>query len=222
MRDIYKLSYQNMKDFRKNTLVDFSVLFDTDIGCCLYLYKYAKKDFFESYIYTATYEYIQYMVLCRKERNPIRFMFKNEYKKNADIIYNELLEKKWNKVLNISPPTDILKIIMGLHLADIANITVNCRNEEEVKKLNRSIEEHWKTVVNEENFDDYFVLYVHDMEDILKRDLKEKVVNLYGYARNYVNKDMRNQAISEYCILFANTTKFTLISPFSNFVLPEG
>ena len=99
VRNIHKLSYQNMQNYRKNTLIDFSMLFDTDIGCCLYLYDKAKKDFFEPYIYKATYEYIRYMVLCRKEKNPIRFMFKDEYKKNADSIYDKLLENKWDKVI---------------------------------------------------------------------------------------------------------------------------
>lgn len=214
--------YQIMANYRKNTLIDFSVLFDTDIGCCLYLYEKSKRDFFEPYIFNATYSYIKYMVLTRKEKNPIKFMFKNEYKKNADEIYTQLLDKKWEEVVIRSPATDILKLIIGLQMSNIINITINCRNEIEENRILEKINKEWETKINETDFSHYFIIYAHDVEDLLNKDLKEKVINLYGYARNYSNKDMSTEALSEYCVLFANTTKFILISPFADFVLPEG
>lgn len=216
------LKFETETSYRKNTLVDFSVLFDTDIGCCLYLYKQAKRKFFEPYIYTATYSYIRYMVLSRKEKNPIRFMFKKEYKKNADSIYNQLLEKQWDKVISFSPQTNILKLIFNLQINNLSNLSINCRNEEESKKIKSFSQINWNVVINETDYKDYFIIYAHDMEEQITRDIKGKVVNLYGYARNHTSKDLSLEALSEYCILFANVTQFTLIPPFSDFIIPEG
>lgn len=213
---------QNATNYRKKTLVDFSVIFDTDIGCCLYLYKKAKKDFFEPYIYGATYNYIRYMVLSRKEKNPIKFMFKKQYKKNADSIYKQLFEKQWDKVLNCSPQTTILKLIVGLQVNNLIDLTINCRNKEEDNRIKKLLNNKWKTVINETDYTDYFVIYAHDIEDQIKLNIKEKVINLYGYARNYAYQDLNSDALSEYCILFSNVTQFTLIPPFADFTIPEG
>lgn len=214
--------FKDIENYRKSTLIDFSVLFDTDIGCCLYLFQKSKRDFFEPYIFDATYNYIRYMVLTRKEKNPIKFMFKREYKENADRIYNQLLEKKWEDVVKRSPITDILKLILSLKVSNIADIVINCRNEIEKNRILTYINNDLEVKINETDLTQYFVIYAHDIEDLLKLNLKEKVVNLYGYARNYAGKDIRTDSLSELCVLFANTTRFTIIPPFSDFILPEG
>lgn len=206
---------------RKTALADFSVLFDTDIGCCIYLLKnVTNKSVFEDHILSTSYAYIQYKVLTRQEENPIRFMFKDEYKSSADDIYKDLFDKKWDSILKESPYTDFLQLLASATKVAKFIVTVNCRNKQE-KKYILSIFPTWSTVINETDFDVYFSLYLHDITTLVKNGITGKVVNLYGYALNYSKYDIRSNNINELSLPFINSITFSLIKPFKDFDLPE-
>lgn len=210
-----------MLDAVNSILVDFSILYDTDIGSALYLYTNSKnKEFFEDYLKEATYDFFKFQALTRSEQNPIKYLFKDEYKDSADDIYKDLIETKWDKVLKCSPLTDILPALIVTASQYGIVIQVNCTNKEEEAKF-RTVST-WETFINKDITTGYNTLYLKDIREILKLDVVGKVVYLYDYSLNYLNCDMAEKAIHEIAIPFSNTTQFKFISPFKDFVLPEG
>ena len=210
-----------MKDIINSVLTDFNILFDTDIGAALYVYmKSSNKEYFEDYLKEASYEFFRFKVLTRKDPNPIKFLFKKEYKKSADDIYKDLFNQKWDKVIANSPMTDILPAFV-ISASNYGIITqVNCKNQAEVDKMH-SISS-WETFINIKDVTPYSTINIHDIMEVLNFDVVGKTVYVYDYALNYLNNDMVTKAIHPIAIPFAGTTQFKIISPFKDFQLPEG
>lgn len=212
-------------EFRKDVLVDFNMLWDTDFGSALYLRaSTTKKEFFEEHILTANLQYFKYMALARKEENPVEYMFKDTFKGNADSLYGQLILEKWSKVLEYSPLTSISKMLLMAAKNCGYNVTVNCRNEEEASRV-RLFTNRWKPVVGVEDVKGFDFLYVHDLVEIIRRkwNVEGKVIYLYDYALNHENYDVHNgDAIHHLALRWADTTTFNLIPPYSDFKLPVG
>lgn len=211
--------------YRKTIMVDFHVLIDTDLGAALYLQRHTKnKRFFEKHIPDANVYYLQYMALTRKEYNPIEYMFLNEYKGNADKIYTELMNEKWDQVVNQSPITDILKIFVTSYKRGGYKFTVNCRNQAEVDKMNLLTKE-WNAEIQVKSVEPFFCLYLHDIMSIIDNDydVKGKSIYLYNYSKNHPNDEMTDMtAIHPIALRWKNTTDFSFISPYINFQIPVG
>ena len=211
--------------FRRNVLVDFNMLWDTDLGAALYLRTSTKNtNFFEDHILKANLHYFEYMALARKEESPIEYMFKEEYKGNADTLYGELLAKKWDKVINCSPMTDICRMCKAAVSEGGYRVTVNCRSEEEANRV-KLFTRLWGTVIQESDVSGYDFLYVHDLIEIIRRrwNIDGKVIYLYDYARNHENYDIHNgDAVHHLALRWVETSTFNLISPYAKFELPNG
>lgn len=212
--------------YRKRIMIDFNMLIDTDIGCALYLQRNAtNKKLFQEHIPSVNIFYLQYMALTRKEENPIEYMFANEYKGHADTIYGELLAEKWESVLNHSPTTDILKVVYSGYKNAGYKITINCRNDEEVKKI-KLLTHDWKTEIDLKDTEPFFSLYLHDIMSILRNDYKVegKTVYLYNYSKNHADDEMsdNNADIHPIALRWKATTIFKFISPYSKFKMPLG
>ena len=212
-------------EFRNNVLVDFNMLWDTDLGAALYLRASTKKtEYFEDHIMTANLQYFKYMALARKEENHVEYMFKDIYKGNADTLYGELLAKKWNKVLDFSPVTSICKMFLMAVRDGGYKVTVNCRNEEEVKRV-KLFTNLWSAKTNVEDVKDYNFLYVHDLVELIRRRwvVEGKVVYLYDYSKNHENDDVHNEdAVHHLALRWANVATFNFISPYADYKMPVG
>lgn len=212
--------------YRKRIMIDFHMLLDTDLGSALYLQKNAKnKKFFQKHIPDVNIFYLQYMALTRKEENPIEYMFLQEYKGHADALYGELLYEKWERVLDHSPTTDILKVVLSSYKNAGYKITINCRNEAEVSRI-KLITKDWSPIVEVKDVSSFFCLYLHDIASITrnKYDIKGKSVYLYNYSRNHPNYEMYdgNNEIHPDALKWKETTIFKFISPYSKFTMPKG
>ena len=212
-------------EFRNKVLVDFNMLWDTDLGAALYLRSTTKNtQFFEDHILSANYHYFEYMALSRKEENPIEYMFKEEFKGNADTLYGRLLAEKWDKVLDYSPMTSIGKMFLKAVTDGGYSVTINCRDENEVKRV-KLFTHLWKTVIDEKDVKDYDFLYIHDLISIIRRqwNVDKKVIYLYDYSKNHENDDIHNGAAVHHLVLrWAEQATFNLISPYANYTLPVG
>jgi len=211
-----------MKDIVTAVLADFNILYETDIGAALYLYmESSNKEYFEDYLNEIpTYEFFRFKALTRSEKNPIRYLFKNEYKSSADDIYADLLKTKWDKILHYSPITDIFPTFSLLASNFGTIIQVNCKNQAEVDKLRTEVT--WESFINIEKTSHYSALYLHDIEEVITLDAVGKTVYIYDYALNFLNNDMVEKAISPLAIPYGSTTEFKIISPFNDFKIPEG
>lgn len=212
--------------YRKRLMIDFNMLIDTDLGSALYLQRNVKnKQFFKDHIPDVNIFYLQYMALTRKEENPIEYMFRTEYKGHADSIYGELMFEKWEKVLDHSPTTDILKVVLSSYKNAGYKITVNCRNEEEINRT-KLITKDWLTEIQVKDVSIFPCLYLHDIASIDRNryDVKGKSIYLYNYSRNHPNYEMYegNTEIHPDALKWKDTTIFKFISPYSKFIMPKG
>ena len=211
--------------FRQNALVDFNMLWDTDLGSALYLRVFVKNtQYLEPNITTANLDYFKYMALSRKEENPIEYMFKDEYKGNADTLYGQLLAEKWDKVLKYSPMTDLCKMFKLAVTQGGYKVTVNCRNELEENQV-KLFTNLWKTKQNVEDIKDYDFIYMHDLIEIIRRqwDVSGKIIYLYNYSKNHEEDDLSNKdAINHLALRWTEVATFNLIEPYAGYKLPVG
>jgi len=210
-------------DLRKkeSILLDFDVLFDTEIGVCSYLYINSKKEFFKDIDYWS-YDFFRYSILTRKEENPLTVIFKDEYKDSLDSIYNDLFDSpsNWEKVLKFTPSTDVLKIVVSMiEEFNSYHMCINCKNETERRKLKLMGNElKFKCKINEDNYSNYSSIYKRNIKDLVdKRDeIEGKSIYLYNYSMNYFNRDMTTKAISELAIPIGGECEFKFIDPYKN------
>ena len=169
-----------MESILNSVLVDFSMLFDTDIGVATYLYlNSSNKSFYEDFMKYATYDFYRFKALTRTDENPIRYLFKDEYK---------------DSVLEYSPMTDILTALSIAASQSGIIVQVNCRNEEEQRKLKKV--NKWDSYINLKDTSKYCTIYLHDIREAVDINIEGKVVYLYDYALNYLRGDMIEKTIT--------------------------
>lgn len=213
-----------MYEENRNILVDFNMMVDTDFGAALYIIKNStNKEYFIPDYLDSTLDFFRFKAMTREEENPIEYLFKDKYKGYADNIYGELMAEKWDKVLEYSPVTDILRVMLAGTDIGGYKITVNCRNDAEVQRLKMATAK-WPSEIEVKDVSKYICLYIHDIIEIERNDwdIKGKTVYVYNYARNHVGNDLSNDGISELVLRWAGTTLFNLINPYKDFILPEG
>lgn len=207
----------------KTLEVDFNVIFDTDLGAALYLLdNTSNKSFFEDYIMGTSIEFHYYSILTRKIENPITYLFKDKYKSQTDSIFKELQEKKWDRVLEYSIPTDLFKMFtIGCENAGF-DLTIKCLNERECEHV-RKVNPKWKAELEIESIKDFSTLYIHDVKSLVTRkwNTNGKSVYLYAYSLNYKDNDIKMDCINDVGLLFPHT-QFFFIPPYSDFELPKG
>ena len=212
-------------EFRRNVLVDFNMLWDTDFGAALYLRaSTTKTEYFEDHIVKANLQYFKYMALSRKDENPVTYMFKDTYKGHADALYGQMLVEKWHKVIEYSPMTSIARVLMLAVKDGGYRVTVNCRNEEESKRV-KLFTHLWTPVIQVDDVSSFDFLYVHDIVELIRRrwNVEGKVIYLYDYSKNHENDDVHNEdAIHHLALRWAQVATFNLISPYADYQMPNG
>jgi hypothetical protein len=201
----------------QNIMVDFSCIFDTALGSALYLRLCSTNfSYYHDFLKKSSLDYFKYMALNRKEENPIAYLFKDEYAGHADTIYGELKVDKWEKVLSYSPPTEIAHVMYLGAKEGKYKITINCENELEANRV-KDFTNLWKTEINIENVSKYDVLYIYDIEDIIRRkwDIDKKVVYLYDWSKNHVGFKMDPEAgINPLALRWVDKAIFNFIYPY--------
>lgn len=207
----------------KNILVDFDMLYDIDIACVLYLIDtYGKSKYFDENVLISNLYYIKYLILTRTNKNPLSILFKPEYEKNIDGIYNELLTERYEEVIKYAGLTDILSVIKGTEEStNSIKVTVNCKNlTDQIQIEAFPHTRFWNTVIEPEDISQYKAIFVHDIDTITRfKDISGKAIYLYDYALNY--EDFFEKRYHPYAVLLSKTNSIKYISPYSNFEFPE-
>lgn len=155
----------NYEEIVRNILVDFSTIVDTDLGVIIYLMancpdsKYFKKE-----CQNWSFYFTQCKVLTRSDCNPITVLLKDEFTDQADNLYKELIESKWQEVLKVSPVTDSSKVLYSMYDYAGYKVTVKCRNEAE-KSFIEEFAKGWKTLIGDENPNSYSCFFIHNLDE---------------------------------------------------------
>ena len=175
---------------KKRYLFDFDSLVDIKIGCVRYILNSKKLNtsYIKPYMLEPTLTLLKQLSVGSVERNPVKWILKDEYSDSADDIYKELLIDHYDSVLNNAISTDIFKLVRYTKKAGDFGIetVINCFSEKQ-KVMLKSVLTDKVDVVYVDNVNDlssYNCLYLSDIERL------SMYTHIYGrivYIHNTIN-----------------------------------
>ena len=175
---------------KKRYLFDFDSLVDIKIGCVRYILNSKKLNtsYIKPYMLEPTLTLLKQLSVGSVERNPVKWILKDEYSDSADDLYKELLMDHYDSVLNNAISTDIFKLVRYTKKAGDFGIetVINCFNEKQ-KVMLKSVLTDKTDVVYVDNVNDlssYNCLYLSDIERL------SIYTHIYGriiYIHNTIN-----------------------------------
>lgn len=216
--DLYKKG--NYEDLVRDILIDFSCLYDTDLGCMYFMMKNYSNS---AYIIPEAKGWTEYFAKCklvtREKINPLTILLKEEYIDQADNLYQEIFTDHWEEVLNLTSKTDVLDLVYGTFEYAGYNITINCRNELEEQFIKKNIPK-WNTVIDKKYVDKFFCVFIHDLDKSLSylEPLVGKCIYIYYHKPNFLNYKQKvpNITLAPYSL----SNEFRIIDPYSKLTLP--
>lgn len=175
---------------KKRYLFDFESLVDIKIGCVRYILNSKKLNtsYIKPYMLEPTLTLLKQLSVSSIERNPVKWILKDEYSDSADDIYKELLMDHYDSVLNNAISTDIFKLVRYTKKAGDFGIetVINCFSEKQ-KEMLKSVLTDRTDIVYVDNINDlssYNCLYLSDIERL------SMYIHIYGrivYIHNTIN-----------------------------------
>ena len=175
---------------KKRYLFDFESLVDIKIGCIRYILNSKKLNtsYIKPYMLEPTLTLLKQLSVGSVERNPVKWILKDEYSDSADDIYKELLMDHYDSVLNNAISTDIFKLVRYTKKAKDFGIetVINCFSEKQ-KVMLKSVLTDKTDIVYVDNVNDlssYNCLYLSDIEKL------SMYIHIYGrivYIHNTIN-----------------------------------
>ena len=211
-----------LADHRSNTiLVDYPCLVDTDFGVVAYLIShYAKSMYFKEGYQDWTKYFIHCNVLSRKHINPLSAILKEEYFDQMDSLYQEILDKHWDEVIQLSSKTDISRIINTTYNYAGYRIMVNCRNQIEAIHIKKA-KPDWDSVIKSAGDRSYFCYFVHDLDDWVagfRYKVQAKAIYVYYHKPNFIN--MKEKFMNKSAMPIIRFNEMKIIEPYSGFKFP--
>lgn len=197
----------------QNICIDFSCLFDTDYGVVGYLvYSCPNSVYFLQGYKDWTVYYAKCKVLSRMKMSPLSALLKEEYQDQSDILYKEVLDKHWDKVLKLSSQTNVLKLVYQIYDQSGYKITVKCRNELEKDHIKKYVNK-WDVIIDKDD-KEYFCYFIHDLDSRLSELglFGGKSIYIYYHKPNFLNykEKIPNNSLMPYAL--SNT--FKIIAPY--------
>ena len=175
---------------KKRYLFDFDSLVDIKIGCVRYILNSKKLNtsYIKPYMLEPTLTLLKQLSVGSVERNPVKWILKDEYSDSADDIYKELLMDHYDSVLNNAINTDIFKLVRYTKKTGNFGIetVINCFSEKQ-KEMLKSVLTDKADVIYVDNVNDlssYNCLYLSDIERL------SMYIHIYGrvvYIHNTIN-----------------------------------
>ena len=163
---------------------------DIKIGCVRYILNSKKLNtsYIKPYMLEPTLTLLKQLSVGSVERNPVKWILKDEYSDSADDIYKERLMDHYDSVLNNAISTDIFKLVRYTKKAGDFGIetVINCFSEKQ-KEMLKSVLTDRTDVVYVDNVNDlssYNCLYLSDIERL------SMYIHIYGrivYIHNTIN-----------------------------------
>lgn len=162
------------------------------------------------------------MLLFRTELNPLSIIIKEEYKDSYDNIYQELMDSYGQEIYDMVRPTDILSFVESAYSSrGLVNITINCKNEKEVSKINKISHNKYKTVLNQNDLIFYDGLYIKYAKHIPKyQHVDKKHICILNTMYNMKRVGHSYEVCPE-ILLYAETNIIKMIDPYTDLSIPR-
>lgn len=209
------------KSRSNNILVDFNMIFDTDLGILKFLMnKYPKSKFFIEGRSEATEYFLKYLLYTRSYRNPLIVLIKDKY--DIDDLYNQIFNEKWEEVLKYTKPTSIYYFLSEFGVSNGYNITVNCKNTLEQIRCEKERNNPWNYKIDVSDIKKYFCIYQENSEDLQKyKNISGKSIYLCDYGPNYIKDENGDNIPNIIAELLSKTNEVKYINKYARFELPK-
>lgn len=214
-----------------NPLFDFQIICDTDIG----LYRLIKKEYYDKSIFkkelfeTSNEVFIKALLLTRKYFNPLHVFCKDKIfnQEELDDLYNQFLTEEYDKILELSTPTDIFRLAVASNtMQKIVNLTILCNSDKEVQWVDR-YNPRLKCIVAEyRDFDitEFDTLYIKDLYTLLllKQDtISRKNIIFPRFNFNLENTSMKVEIPKvEVTKKYHMHNRFSTVDPYRGITAP--
>ena len=175
---------------KKRYLFDFESLVDTKVGCVRYILNSKKLNtsYIKPCMLEPTLALLKQLSIGSVERNPVKWILKDEYSDSADNLYKELMTDHYDSVLNNAISTDIFKLVRYTKKASNFGVetVINCFSDKQ-KEMLKTVLTDKSDVVYVDNVNDlssYNCLYISDIERL------SMYLHIYGrtvYIHNTIN-----------------------------------
>ena len=175
---------------KKRYLFDFESLVDTKVGCVRYILNSKKLNtsYIKPCMLEPTLALLKQLSVGSIERNPVKWILKDEYSDSADDLYKELMTDHYDSVLNNAISTDIFKLVRYTKKASNFGVetVINCFSEKQ-KEMLKTVLTDKSDVVYVDNVNDlssYNCLYISNIERL------SMYLHIYGrtvYIHNTIN-----------------------------------
>ena len=175
---------------KKRYLFDFESLVDIKVGCVRYILNSKKLNtsYIKPCMFEPTLALLKQLSVGSVERNPVKWILKDEYSDSADDLYKELMTDHYDSVLNNAISTDIFKLVRYTKKASNFGVetVINCFSEKQ-KEMLKTVLTDKSDVVYVDSVNDlssYNCLYISDIERL------SMYLHIYGrtvYINNTIN-----------------------------------
>lgn len=207
--------------YQLNVLIPFNMIIDTEMGLLkLIQFDYNNTEYFYPGIINGDDTFKKYVLLTRNERNPLCVAVKDEKMDCADDLYKQFMEKEYNSILQLSPPTALRDVgsILRTSIDKVVKINILCETDDEIELLiNRLIpyDDIVKGTPETISISQYNVLFVKDTKDLMKyKDVEGKEIYVADYEFNIL-RDPNNEDLlinPEYIFDYISTNGFNIAS----------
>ena len=207
--------------YQLNVLIPFNMIIDTEMGLLkLIQFDYNNTEYFYPGIINGDDTFKKYVLLTRNERNPLCVAVKDEKMDCADDLYKQFMEKEYNSILQLSPPTALRDVgsILRTSIDKVVKINILCETDDEIELLvNRQIsyDDIVKGTPETISISQYNVLFVKDTKDLTRyKDVEGKEIYVADYEFN-VLRDPNNEDLlinPEYIFDYISTNGFNIAS----------
>ena len=212
-----------MRNNKNNILVDFHMIFDTDLAILKYIIdRYPRSKYLEEGRSEATDYFLQYLLYERTEKNPLTVLIKKEY--DVDNLYKEIIDTCYEEILDkYTKPTSIYYFLNSFAIPNGYNITINCSSTLEQNRCEKeSNTTYYNYKIDVKDLKNYFCIYQEYSKDLLNyKTITGKSIYLCDYGPNYTTDDEGNRVPDIIAELLIKTNEVKFINKYARFELPE-
>lgn len=171
-------------------LILFDTIVDTDYGMInMIREEYNNPQFIDVDFLNAVSEHALIAELYeRQTENPLTLVLKDDYIGQADSLYNQFIESKYDKILDMSRNTNLIGYYRILRKQGQMTLTILCKNVQEqhfIEKLKMDIQTIVEPDYSKIPLKDYDFLYLKKYSDIEKfKDIRKLNIYVCKYSFN--------------------------------------
>ena len=191
-----------MISHKSKNIFDFESIVCVPIGCVVYILKTetVKKGYFKDYMKDPSMSILKNLYVGSQHANPIKWLLKKEYYDSADDILADLYDRHYESILNVSIPTDVMRLLRTYLKVEESgiDITINCHNEIQ-ESIAKAIEKEFTVTVDKYNMDAYTSIYTaySSTAHKYKQGLEGKHVYIHNIRANYNKKNRLEDGLND-------------------------